>query len=522
MDELIHQVVTRLRGMWHRRWIGLTAAWIAAIVGVTVALRIPDRYEASARVYVDTQTLLRPLLEGVSIQPNLDQQVVLMSRTLISRPNVEKLVRMADLDLAAKSTTARDDLIDNVMKGLQLSGNASTNIYVISYRDSKPEQARKVVQALLTIFVESNLGDKRMDTRTAVKFVDDQIRQYETTLKATESRLKDFKLKYMGVAGQGNQDYFGKVSKLSDQIESARLELRAAEESRDSYKRELSGEAPVFVPDPSETPRSSAAVPEIDARLATLQAQLDGLLRRYTDEHPDVVGTRRIIEQLEEQRRQELLARSKAAPGRSSSDSSLDRNPVFQQLRVSLADAEANVASLRSNLSAYEAQYSKLKAEAQLVPQVEAEFQQINRDYDIQKKTYETLLQRRQSAAIGEGVQDAGGTQFRVVDPPRVAPQPVPPTRISLLAIALGFALATGLIVSFATSEIMPTFHDARSVREVTQRPILGMVTMLPSEELSRSRRRNALYFSGGVSGLVAGFAAVFALALLFGGGGGA
>jgi polysaccharide chain length determinant protein (PEP-CTERM system associated) len=296
--------------------------------------------------------------------------------------------------------------------------------------------------------------------------------------------------------------------------------LRAAEESRDSYKRELAGEAPVFVPEPSETPRTSAAVPEIDARLATLQAQLDALLRRYTDEHPDVVGTRRIIEQLEEQRRQELLARSKAVPGRSSSNSTLDRNPVFQQLRVSLADAEANVASLRSNLSAYEAQYSKLKAEAQLVPQVEAEFQQINRDYDIQKKTYETLLQRRQSAAIGEGVQDAGGTQFRVVDPPRVAPQPVPPTRISLLALALGFALVTGLIVSFATSEIMPTFHDARSVREVTQRPILGMVTMLPSEELSRSRRRTALYFSGGLSGLVAGFAAVFALALLFGGGG--
>src|SRR6476619_2150115 len=153
MDELIHRILTRLRGMWHRRWIGLAAAWIAAIVGVSVALRIPDRYEASARVYVDTQTLLRPLLEGVSIQPNLDQQVVLMSRTLISRPNVEKLVRIADLDLGTRSDADREELIDSVMKGLSLTGNASTNIYVISYRDSNPEQARKVVQALFTIFV---------------------------------------------------------------------------------------------------------------------------------------------------------------------------------------------------------------------------------------------------------------------------------------------------------------------------------------------------------------------------------
>ena len=299
MDELIHRILTRLRGMWHRRWIGLAAAWIAAIVGVSVALRIPDRYEASARVYVDTQTLLRPLLEGVSIQPNLDQQVVLMSRTLISRPNVEKLVRMADLDLAAKSSTARDELIDTVMKGLQLSGNASTNIYVISYRDANPEQARKVVQALLTIFVESNLGDKRIDTRTAVKFVDEQIKQYEMTLKNTESRLKDFKLKYMGVAGQGNQDYFVKLAALSNSINAAKLDLRAAEESRDSYKRELAGEAPVLLP---EGPAAPVAVPEIDARLATLKAQLDALLRQYTDEHPDVIGTQRVIQQLEEQR----------------------------------------------------------------------------------------------------------------------------------------------------------------------------------------------------------------------------
>jgi len=514
MDELLHQLLIRLRGMWHRRWIGLGAAWIAAIVGVGIALRIPDRYEASARVYVDTQTLLRPLLEGVSIQPNLDQQVVLMSRTLISRPNVEKLVRMADLDLAAKTNVAREDLIDSVMKGLQLSGNASTNIYIISYKDEKPEQARKVVQALLTIFVDSSLGDKRVDTRTAVKFVDEQIRQYSETLKNTEDRLKAFKLKYMGVAGQGNTDYFGRLSKLNELIEGTKLELRAAEESRDSYKRELAGEAPVLQPEgPVST--STVATPELDARLAALKGQLDALLRRYTDEHPDVVGTRRIIAQLEEQRAKELQVRANAAVATGRPIDAADRNPVFQQLRVSQAEADANVASLRAKLSGYQSQYSQLKAEAQLVPQVEAEFAQINRDYDIQKSTYEKLLQRRQSAAIGEGVQDAGGTQFRVVDPPRVAPQPVPPTRMALLGMALAAALVAGLLASFAANELMPTFHDARSLSAISKRPMLGMVTMLQSEALSKLRRRNAFYFAGGLTGLVAAFVAVFAFALL-------
>ncbi len=99
MHELLQKVLDHLRGIWHRRWIGLAAAWVAAIIAVAIVYRIPEKYEASARVYVDTETLLKPLLAGLAIQPNLDQQVSLISRTLISRPNVEKLIQMADLDL---------------------------------------------------------------------------------------------------------------------------------------------------------------------------------------------------------------------------------------------------------------------------------------------------------------------------------------------------------------------------------------------------------------------------------------
>src|SRR5258708_9653714 len=161
MDELLETGLRHLRGMGHRRWIGLAVAWIAAIVGMAVVFRIPEKYEASARVYVDTQSLLRPVMAGLAIQPNLDQQVALMSRTLISRPNVEKLVRMADLDLRVKSNAEREEVIDNLMKSLQLGGNVSTNIYLITYRDANADQAKNVVQSLLTIFMESSLGDKR-------------------------------------------------------------------------------------------------------------------------------------------------------------------------------------------------------------------------------------------------------------------------------------------------------------------------------------------------------------------------
>jgi polysaccharide chain length determinant protein (PEP-CTERM system associated) len=517
MQEVLQQLLSLLRGIWHRRWIGLAVAWLAAIIGIAVVYRIPERYEASARVYVDTESLLRPLLAGLAIQPNLDQQVSLMSRTLISRPNVEKLVRMSDLDLRAGSAADREELIDSISKSIRLEGNVAANLYVISYRDANPNQAKKVVQSLLTIFVESSLGDKRQDTQTAVKFLDDQIKNYEQNLQAAENRIKDFKLKYMGLSSQSQgQDYFGRVAALSSAIEAARVDLQSAEQARDSYKRELAGEEPVFLPEPTES-RTREAVPEIDSRLDALKRDLDTLLRKYTDQHPDVIATQRLIAQLEEQRNAEIDARKKAAGSARRAQTPVDQNPVFQHMKIALAAAEATVASARAKLAGLEAQQKFLKSQAQLVPQVEAEYVQLNRDYDVQKATYQSLLARRESATMGKDVQDTSGAQFRVIDPPRVSPQPVAPNRLGLIGLALAFSLGAGVFASLAASQLMPTFHEARSLREISKRPILGMVSMLPSEALFRKQRRRSWLFAGGFAGLIAAFSAVFAFALLVG-----
>ena len=104
--------------MWNRRLVGLIAAWLAAVVGVALAFAIPEKYEASARMQVDTQSLLKPVLAGLSIQPNLDQQVALISRTLLNRGNMEKLIQMADPDVAMVPGTAREELIDRLTRSI--------------------------------------------------------------------------------------------------------------------------------------------------------------------------------------------------------------------------------------------------------------------------------------------------------------------------------------------------------------------------------------------------------------------
>ena len=492
MHEVSRQILTIARAMWQRRWLALAAAWVVAVVGSIVVLRIPDRFEATAKIYVDTQTVLRPLMSGLAVQPDVSQIVSMMARTLITRPNVEKLMRNVDIDLRAGKQADKDRLVDGLIKDIRLSGGRE-NLYELSYRDSNPETAHKVVRGLVTLFVESGLGGKRRDAEEARKFIDDQIRSYEQKLQDAENKVKEFKIRNLAVIGESG-GYVARVNTLTEEINRARLELRSAEEARDALKRELSGEEPILLPD---MPASAGAGvnPEIDVRLAQLNQQLDDLTRRFTDQHPDVVVIRRQIKQLEEQKREQLDARRKAAMEQGPR-ATTSTNPVFQRIKISLAEAEANIASLRARASELESRLRTLRTAAARAPQAEAEFTQLTRDYDILKKNYEQLVARRETASISEEV-DAGArfADFRVIDPPRVSPRPVFPNRVALIPLILMGSLGAGLFVAFALSQVFPTIQSVRALRAFSTRPVLGSVSLqVDGARLNRERRLNVAF----------------------------
>lgn len=501
MDELLQQAVAILRATWRRRWVGVAVAWAVAVVGAIVVARLPERYEASARIYVDTQSVLKPLMSGLAVQPDINQQISMLARTMITRPNVEKLARMSDLDHLAATPGDRERLIDGLMKTIQLSGGGRENLYNVSYRDTKPERAKLVVQNLVSLFVESGLGDKRRDTEGARKFIDEQIKAYEVRLEEAENRVKEFKLRHLGMFDGGGKDYFGRIAALTEELAKLRVELRVAEQSRDSLKRGLADEEPNLLTEVPVT--ANITVPELDTRIDAQRRQLDELLRRYTDEHPDVAATRRMIAALEEQRRQELEARRRAA-AKAQAKSPAATNPVFQRIKIAMAEADSNVAALRARVNETQSRLAELRAAAGRIPQIEAEMAQLNRDYEIIKRNYDALVARREQAAISEDVDaNAKLAEFRVIDPPRVAPTPVFPHRLALIPVVLLAAIAAGVLAAFAVAQIFPTFDSVRALRNVTQRPVLGSVSVVVSAPILRRARLMNTAFAGSVAGLI-------------------
>jgi polysaccharide chain length determinant protein (PEP-CTERM system associated) len=227
------------------------------------------------------------------------------------------------------------------MANLQIAGAGGINLYTLAYRHHDQATAQRVVQALTSMFVESSLGGKRKDTEAAKQFIAEQIKAYERKLTEAEERLKNFKLRNMGLNIGDGRDAFGRTAEAASTLNQAKLALREAENSRDALKRQVQGEEPVLL-GMMETPTAAVvSVPELDGRIEAMKRNLDTLLQRYTEAHPDVTGARRVIKELEEQKRQELAARKAAVastkPRGGAQFGNIANNPVYQQLKVSLA-----------------------------------------------------------------------------------------------------------------------------------------------------------------------------------------
>ena len=515
MQEVITQLQTAVRGMWKHRWLGVCVAWAIALVGTIVVTRIPNQYEATARIHVDTLSILKPLMAGLAVQPDVDQQVAMLSRTLISRPNVEKLVRMADLDLKNQSKAQQEATIDELMKTLRITGTGRDNLYLLSFRDADAERAKRAIQSLVSIFVESGLGASRNDAASAKAFINEQIKSYVAKLEEAEARLKEFRLRNVDLQFGEGRDSASRIAELNNQLEKARLELREAEKARDAARAALNSErtqaTSLSTQGLLQESAISVATPEIDARLDAQRRQLDNLLQRFTEQHPDVISARRLVQDLEDQKKKEVQVLRKAAmaaPAPPTLGAAGGGSLAAQELNRMLAISEVQVASLQARVSEYASRYAQARASLKTAPQLEAEAAQLNRDYAIHKKNYEDLVARRESAAMSGDLDVASGmADFRLIDPPRVSPRPVSPNRLLLLPAVLLAALAAGAFAAFAGSQMKPVFFHPNDLRAKLDLPILGIVSAVLGDADERRQRIDRLRFLAASSSLVLLFA---------------
>jgi len=101
MTPEIEKVLDEVRGVWRFRWVGMSAAFTFALLGWLVVFALPDRYRAEARVFVDTRTALKPALEGLTVDQNVDAQINFVRQSLLEGPELEHIAKATGVSPAS-------------------------------------------------------------------------------------------------------------------------------------------------------------------------------------------------------------------------------------------------------------------------------------------------------------------------------------------------------------------------------------------------------------------------------------
>lgn len=501
--QLTLQVEIFLRDVWRYRWASVITVWVIAILGWAYVYTIPDRYEASAKILVDTDSILRPLLKGLAVETDVQSRLSMMTRTLLSRPNLEKLVRATDMDININSPEGTEELHASLRSKINIMlvggknkrrSDDKKSLYTISYQNKSPEKAKEVVQALLTIFIETTLGGSRQDSDVARKFLGRQLKEYEAKLVETEKRMMEFKRKNLGmIPGQG-EDYFSHLQQTQNEHEQAQFELTQAQNKHDELKRQLDEMIAA-----ASKPGSTSITTTTDGRIEALEKQLDNLLLKYTEEHPDATEIKQTIAALENKKKKEL----ESIVAGTSSNAVLDSSPVYQEIRVALGQALTEVATAKVRVKEYARRVKNLKERVDTLPKIEVELAGLVRDYNINKVQYDTLLSRLESAKISQEADSAGDqVKFNIIEPPHVPLTPSSPNRPLFNAAALLIALGGGLGLVYLFGQFNPVVHDQKTLRELTGYPVFGRVSLVRSPEMVRKRKLDISLYAASMAAL--------------------
>ena len=497
MNLLVEELRAAVWSVWNRRWLALAIAWGVCLAGWLVVALIPNSYESQARIFVQLDDVLAEQigLGSGSRERNIER----VRQTLVSAVNLEKVVRSTRLGDEVSDARAMERAVAVLAEDIKVVGDGSNvfEITAVSGRsdlsDAENAQlAQVIVQRMIDIFREENLGGARGDMAESIEFINAQLEQRQRELEEAEQRRLEFEALHPELIG-GSASLQQSLAATRSELRAVEADLAAAQTSLAGLEGQIAGTPRTLIVPGSSTPQ--AALLQAEATMAQYRAQ--GL----TDSHPDVAALSRQIATL----------RERASADNSGSAGS--PNPTYTSLVTMRSQSQANVQALQSRAAALRSELAATMASQAREPGAAAEAQRISRDYEVLRQQYDELLQDREQLRLrGQVESERSAIQFEVVDPPSTPRTPAAPNRPLLLAGVLILGLGAGAGVAFALGKLGSTFATASQLERTFDLPVVGTISHTMNQAGKALRRRHLKYFAGATGALCLLFGVLMAL----------
>ncbi len=464
-----------------RRWWFILPCVLIVAAAMTTGMVLPKVYRAEAAVLVETPEIMNPLISGVAIATNVEQRMRTIVDQLLGWTSLSRLVHKLGLDKDVHNPGELESLIGKIQKNLHVVFAGHGSLIKISYDGAEPRLTQQVVNTITEVYLERNMESQHDEAQAAITFIGSELDVYRKKLEESELKLREF---------------------------------------RELHTMDM----PVAM--------------QLNDQLINLEVTLAQLLVENTEEHPTVIQVKRQIEELKRRRNEEIKRVIVAAMAKG-------QNPEIYADMAAMLDASAPAPSpdpkLRSAKEAYQMWVERLDSAAVQVvrpsaapgggveatavaaspgapapgpgfaaappprvasdarmvsltlgPRQEQEMARLERDTEINRKTYLDMKQRLEQARITQrlGKSDEG-TKFKVVEPARLPLAPVFPNLWLFFFGSLLVGILVGTTAVFAGEYLDDSFVTADDLQAVLGVPVLGSIsTILTTDDVAAKRRR--------------------------------
>lgn len=422
----------------------------------------PKSFTTSAVLFADVTNIIEPLLKGSAEVTKIDRSEqaseIIYTRSIL-------LTVGKEAGLINKTTPEEQQLkVVNELRGsISIKRERNNNHFQVSYRSNNPDKSFEVLNSIINVFIADTARKKREESVGAYNFIDAQVQTYKKQLEFAEAKLKDFNSRNT----DGNETSVNaRIASLREEIETLKISIEETQARVNTIKTQLGNEGQYL--------KAKGQIDELKTRRQTLNTQLEQLQFSYEDSYPDIISKRAQIAELDE------AINKIHASGEIYGNSDQVQNPLYEELRKQLADADVNLLAQKRRMQSLESLQKQEFERQQRIAANQAQLSELTRDYDVTRKVYEEMLQRKEAARLSMTLDIEGqGVSYRIQEP---ATFPLKPSGLNFIHFAIvgpivGLLLPISLLILFVLAD--PHFRSARSL-QMQMPPDIELIGVIP------------------------------------------
>lgn len=464
-----------LNGIYHRKSLVIAIFVVISILAGYLAITLPNVYQSSALILVSPQRVPSSYVAS-TVTIDLAERMQSSIQEILSRTQLEKMIHEFNLFPNAKQATL-EDRIEGLRKKIKVELRKN-NVFQLSFESGDPEKAKQVTSKIASLFIDQNIQVREQQAMGTKSFINAEADRLRKELEEQEAAVNQYKAANRYELPDQLDSNLRTLEQFRRELESATQRLAGLQERKGVLQKQ-SVESDILGLDLLGGGllgggfSTSGDGTTQNVQIEMKKRELDSLLQKYSNKHPDVMRVQKEIQILEAENKNRVPAKSPgmAAPA---------ANPLKQVLASQLADIDAEIQALRIQIERIRSQVGVLQSRVENTPLRGIELSKISRGYDITLRKYQDLLGKSLESELSENMEKKQkGEQFQILDPANLPLKPLRPNRLLIVLAGLALGLGGGVGLALLWDTLDTSFKQGEEINSLINVPLLATLPAL-------------------------------------------